>query len=225
MKEKEILAHLPASQSNKLGRWLYALLAVVVICLLGLLALYSESLHKIRTLEEDLYIDCKNQEGRYKTQIEESSKKLDKLQYEYDKLKGKYNDIVASFPIEVTDIKLGNYLDGRPLIDYTSIKSDWLNWNAGSIYYLRPKIKIKVRKAGTYTVAYKIYKHQSLEYNYPYTSEFTGSPDKLELSEGEGEYTLHGWGRSSGGTYSPGQHYIEIWVDSKCLLRDTFKLL
>lgn len=96
MKEKEIVAHLPAFQSNKLGRWLYALLAVVVICLLGSLALYSESLHKIRTLEEDLYI-AKNQEGRYKTQIEESSKKLDKLQYEYDKLKGKITILSQAF--------------------------------------------------------------------------------------------------------------------------------
>ena len=96
MKEKEIVAHLPAFQSNKLGRWLYALLAVVVICLLGSLALYSESLTRYEPWRK-ICILKKNQEGRYKTQIEESSKKLDKLQYEYDKLKGKITILSQAF--------------------------------------------------------------------------------------------------------------------------------
>ena len=74
MKEKEIVAHLPAFQSNKLGRWLYALLAVVVICLLGSLALYSESLHKIRTLEEDLYIAKKSRGGDTKLRLRSHQK-------------------------------------------------------------------------------------------------------------------------------------------------------
>lgn len=74
MKEKEIVAHLPAFQSNKLGRWLYALLAVVVICLLGSLALYSESLHKIRTLEEDLYIAKKIKRGDTKLRLRSHQK-------------------------------------------------------------------------------------------------------------------------------------------------------
>lgn len=125
-----------------------------------------------------------------------------------------------SFPIIITDIKIGN-------VDYDSnVETDYGN----TIYsrytmYLKPQITYTgINPWQSINLKVKWYTpNGSLSIGDSSSSGFSQSED-LYVCSGSNTTTLRGWGNRSKGHWSSGTYRIEIWYEDVCLRAENFTI-
>lgn len=124
--------------------------------------------------------------------------------------------------MEIMGVTFGNTDEDGHLIDRYGARL-----YASEVKYLKPQLSYKglASSEKTITLYIKILKEDgSLEegFNspegYTYKQEFTVKPGSNQTA------SLLGWGRNSGGSYSPGQYVFEIWYNDKLIYRNGIRL-
>ena len=115
--------------------------------------------------------------------------------------------------MEISGVKFGNVDDDNHIIDNYGNKL-----YASEVKYLKPQLSYKGLSTSEkeVTLYVKILKEDgtlekgnSSPEGYTYKYDFTVKPGSNQTA------TLSGWGRNSGGSYSPGQYTFEIWYKDK----------
>lgn len=124
--------------------------------------------------------------------------------------------------MEISGVKFGNVDDDNHIIDNYGNKL-----YASEIKYLKPQLTYKglATSEKEVTLYVKILKEDgtlekssSSPEGYTYKYDFTVKPGSDQIA------TLFGWGRNSGGSYSPGQYSFEIWYKEKAIYKDNIRL-
>ena len=128
----------------------------------------------------------------------------------------------SSAYMDITGVKFGNVDDDGHVIDKYGAKLF-----ASEVKYLKPQFSYKglASNEKTITVYVKILKEDgSLEKGssspegFTYKQEITVKPGSNQTA------LLLGWGRNSGGSFSPGQYGFEIWYKDKLIFQDGIRL-
>ena len=128
----------------------------------------------------------------------------------------------SSAYMEITGVKFGNVDDDGHIVDKYGAKLF-----ASEVKYLKPQLSYKglASNEKTVTVYVKILKEDgSLEKGssspegFTYKQEITVKPGSNQTA------LLLGWGRNSGGSFSPGQYGFEIWYKDKMIFQDGIRL-
>ena len=128
----------------------------------------------------------------------------------------------SSAYMDITGVKFGNVDDDGHVIDKYGAKLF-----ASEVKYLKPQFTYKglASNEKTITVYVKILKEDgSLEKGssspegFTYKQEITVKPGSNQTA------LLLGWGRNSGGSFSPGQYGFEIWYKDKLIFQDGIRL-
>lgn len=124
--------------------------------------------------------------------------------------------------MEISGVKFGNVDDDNHIIDNYGNKL-----YASEVKYLKPQLSYKGLSTSEkeVTLYVKILKEDgtlekgnSSPEGYTYKYDFTVKPGSNQTA------TLSGWGRNSGGSYSPGQYTFEIWYKDKAIYQDNIRL-
>ena len=124
--------------------------------------------------------------------------------------------------MEITGVKFGNVDNDNHIIDNYGNKL-----YASEMKYLKPQLTYKGLSTSEkeVTLYVKILKEDgtlekgdSSPEGYTYKYDFTVKPGSNQTA------TLIGWGRNSGGSYSPGQYTFEIWYKDKAIYQDNIRL-
>lgn len=124
--------------------------------------------------------------------------------------------------MEITGVKFGNVDNDNHIIDNYGNKL-----YASEMKYLKPQLTYKGLSTSEkeITLYVKILKEDgtlekgdSSPEGYTYKYDFTVKPGSNQTA------TLIGWGRNSGGSYSPGQYTFEIWYKDKAIYQDNIRL-
>lgn len=128
----------------------------------------------------------------------------------------------SSAYMEITGVKFGNVDDDGHVIDKYGAKLF-----ASEVKYLKPQLSYKglASNEKTVTVYVKILKEDgSLEKGSSSPEEFTYKQELTVKSGSNQTALLLGWGRNSGGSFSPGQYGFEIWYKDKMIFQDGIRL-
>jgi len=124
--------------------------------------------------------------------------------------------------MEITGVKFGNTDDNGHVIDKYGAKL-----YASEVKYLKPQLSYKglASSEKEVTVYVKILnedgslkKGSNSPEGYTYKQDITVKPGANQT------VLLLGWGRNSGGSYSPGQYSFEIWYKDKLIFQDGTRL-
>lgn len=124
--------------------------------------------------------------------------------------------------MEISGVKFGNVDDDNHIIDNYGNKL-----YASEVKYLKPQLSYKGLSTSEkeVTLYIKILKEDgtlekgsSSPEGYTYKYDFTVKPGSNQVA------TLSGWGRNSGGSYSPGQYTFEIWYKDKAIYQNNIRL-
>lgn len=189
-------------QSSKRKYWFFIILFFVTSAVLGV-----------------LYIQTFDSLSYYRWEYHGAYKKLSEANEELSETKSIISDIAETYPLIITDIKIGNiYKGGDIQTDYGKRIYDY------NTMYLRPKISYIGLVSGTKTLKVKWYTpsgYLSRGDSSPYG--FSQSDDEY-ISKGNNTLTLSGWGNDSKGSWSSGAYRIEIWYGNTCLKTQTFEI-
>lgn len=128
----------------------------------------------------------------------------------------------ASAYMEVTGVKFGNVDDNGHIIDKYGSKL-----YASEVKFLKPQLSYKglASSEKEVTVYVKILnedgslkKGSNSPEGYTYKQDITVKPGANQT------VLLKGWGRNSGGSFSPGQYGFEIWYKDKLIFQDGTRL-
>lgn len=200
------------------------LLCLAIIgCGVGLFFL-NDSLN---TTQEELTLklneldDAQNTITGLQSQITDLESSLSDEKKKRKEAESQINDIKDTYPILITDIKVGNVYSDN------SIETDYGNpiYSFNSMY-LRPRITYTGIKSGEeITLNVKLYGISgTLQTGSNSPRGYTYS-DNMTISSGSNNtYTLKGWGRSNEGNWSSGTYRYEIWYGNICLGAKTFTI-
>lgn len=149
----------------------------------------------------------------------QTSERLSKVNEELSETKSIISNIAETYPLIITDIKIGNvYKGGDIQTDYGKRIYDY------NTMYLKPKISYiglisgrKELKVKWYTPSGYLSRGDSSPYG------FSQSDDEY-ISKGNNTLTLNGWGNEDKGHWSSGTYRIEIWYKNTCLKTQTFEI-
>lgn len=128
----------------------------------------------------------------------------------------------SSAYMEITGVKFGNADDDGHIIDKYGAKL-----YASEVKYLKPQLSYDglASSEKEITVYVKIIqedgslkKGSNSPEGYTYKQELTVKPGSNQTA------LLSGWGRNSGGSFSPGQYGFEIWYKDKLIFQDGIRL-
>lgn len=189
-------------QSGKGKYWFFIILFFVTSAVLGV-----------------LYLQTSDSLSYYRLEYYETDEKLSEASEELSKTKSIISNIAETYPLIITDVKIGNvYKGGRLQTDYGKRIYDY------NTMYLKPKISYIGLVSGTKTLKLKWYTpsgYLSRGDSSPYG--FSQSYDEY-ISKGNNTLTLSGWGNDSKGYWSSGTYRIEIWYGNTCLKTQTFEI-
>lgn len=196
-------------QSGKGKYWFFIILFLVTSTVLGILYLLtSDSLSYYR--REYFQTDVR---------LSEANIRLSKVNEELSETKSIVSDIAETYPLIITDIKIGNvYKDGELQTNYGERIYDY------NTMYLKPKISYVGLVSGIKELKIKWYTpsgHLSRGDSSPYG--FSLSDDEY-ISRGNNTLTLSGWGNDTKGNWSSGTYRIEIWYGNSCIKSTTFTI-
>lgn len=151
----------------------------------------------------------------------EAQNENQELIYENQKLKDFKATVTKTYPIIITDIKIGNAYSGGVI--ETDYGEPLYNYNT---MYLTPKIEYTgLRSESQDLNLYVKWYRPSGE-----LSRGSSSPNGYSQSlmysiyEGKNELVLIGWGGADRGHWSSGRYRIEIWYNNICLKAKTFTI-
>lgn len=213
-------------REKKQYRWVVLLSMAVILSLVGLYFL-NDNLSGVISDKDDL-IGCKNDTIAVQKNnivvLRDSVISLEGTIYSCQRTIEKQEEELAmlqkSFPIIITDIKIGN-------VDYDSnVETDYGN----TIYsrytmYLKPQITYTgINPWQSINLKVKWYTpNGSLSRGDSSPSGFSQSED-LYVWSGSNTTTLRGWGNRSKGHWSSGTYRIEIWYEDVCLRAENFTI-
>lgn len=193
--------------------WFIIILLIVTSLFLGLL--YGASEDKNYVLSSNLSEQNTTILG-LRESLNYSQSELQDVQNE---LKNLQNIVSGTYPLIITDIKIGNvYNDGTIETDYgNTIYSE-------NTMYLNPKIEY----VGLYSCDVKLmikffYSDGQLSQGDSSPSGFSAS-DTIHIYAGFNRATLIGWGNSNKGHWGSGTYRIEIWYGNACLKSQQFTI-
>ena len=213
-------------REKKQYRWVVLLSMAVIVSLVGLYFL-NDNLSGVISDKDDL-IGCKNDTIAVQKNnivvLRDSVISLEGTIYSCQRTIKKQEEeltmLQKSFPIIITDIKIGN-------VDYDSnVETDYGN----TIYsrytmYLKPQITYTgINPWQSINLKVKWYTpNGSLSRGDSSPSGFSQSED-LYVCSGSNTTTLRGWGNRSKGHWSSGTYRIEIWYEDVCLRAENFTI-
>lgn len=207
--EKEIES---LSRQKKQRRWVTILSIVVIASLVGLYFL-NDNLSGIISNQSDTIVELE-------TTISNKNSLINSLQGTLQKLEGRLSSIKKMFPIEITNVQIGNtYENGNIETNYGHAIYSY------NTMYLTPQItytSIDVEK--NITLKVKLYRPNGE------LSRGTSSPTgfsyekSLYIQDGTNTQTISGWGNSQKGNWESGNYRFEIWYKDVCLKAKTFTI-
>lgn len=166
-----------------------------------------------------LYLQASDSLSYYRWEYYETDEKLSEVNNELSETKSIISNIAETYPLIITDIKIGNtYKGGDIQTDYGKRIYDY------NTMYLKPKISYVGLISGTKTLKVKWYTpsgYLSRGDSSPYG--FSFSNDEY-ISKGNNTLTLSGWGNENKGNWSSGTYRIEIWYGNTCLKTQTVEI-
>lgn len=170
-----------------------------------------------------LYLQTSDSFSHYRWEsyqrLSEVNEELSEVNEELSETKSIISNIAETYPLIITDIKIGNFYKGGDIqTDYGKRIYDY------NTMYLRPKISYIGLISGTKELKVKWYTpsgYLSRGDSSPYG--FSQSYDEY-ISKGNNTLTLSGWGNDDKGYWSSGTYRIEIWYENTCLKSKTFTI-
>lgn len=189
-------------QSGKGKYWFFIILFLISSAVLGV-----------------LYLQTSDNLSYYRWEYYQTDERLSEVNEELSETKSIISNIAETYPLIITDIKIGNvYKGGDIQTDYGKRIYDY------NTMYLKPKISYIGLISGTKELKVKWYTpsgYLSRGDSSPYG--FSQSDDEY-ISKGNNTLTLSGWGNEDKGHWSSGTYRIEIWYKNTCLKTQTFEI-
>lgn len=191
----------------------YLLMGLSGLLLAVILFMHQNS----RELERRIYYLNNKIENNESESAQTIQKKTDEINQLNEQLASLKKDISSVAPFVIYKVEIANVYSGG------EIQTDYGNTlHSAETMYLKPKIYYKGFSAGDYNLCIKWYLpngnlSQGSSSPYGYSQE-----SKYSFSEGDNYIKLDGWGGSDKGSWSGGDHRLEIWYDDKCVFMRKF---
>ncbi len=192
-------------------------IASVILCIL-----YIEADDNYSRLNRELS-DKDNEIHSLRTQLAESQSELQETQLilkgTQSNLQDLQNKISGTYPLIITDIKIGNIYNNN------TIETNYGNTiYSKNTMYLQPYIEYIGLDAGYKRLMVKWFTpNGSLSQGDSSPSGFSTS-NEIYVQEGQKTTTLGGWGNSNKGHWGSGTYRIEIWYGNSCLKSKSFTI-
>lgn len=135
-------------------------------------------------------------------------------------LNDKFNSIKNAFPINITNIEIGNTYPGGTI--ETNYGSTIYSSNT---MYLRPRITYTGINTGrSINLKIRWYRPDGTMSSADSSPSGYSQQDSLYVYSGSNTETLKGWGNKSKGCWGKGTYRIEIWYENVCLKAKTFTI-
>lgn len=194
-----------------LKKWIWG---ISIVCGIGIIALIIALVN----VNEDLDY-ARNQWFHFSDLYKEEQNANQTSSSENKRLKKFKKSVTSTYPIIITDIKIGNSYYGGDL--ETGYGSTIYSYNT---MYLKPKIYYTGLKSCSPYLKIKWYK-PSGELSTGSSSPYGFSQgSSYSVSEGQHELALSGWGGTDRGHWSSGTYRIEVWYNDICLKSKTFTI-
>lgn len=190
-------------QGGKGKYWFFIILFLVTSAVLGV-----------------LYLQTSDSLSYYRWEYYQIDERLSEVNEELSETKSIISNIAETYPLIITDIKIGNVYEGGDIqTDYGKRIYDY------NTMYLQPKISYIGLISGTKELKVKWYNPDgTIRRGTSSPSGFSQSQSMYVYSGDNNTYTLSGWGNSSKGHWRSGTYRIEIWYENICLKSKTFTI-
>lgn len=166
-----------------------------------------------------LYFQTSDSLSYYRWESYQTFEKLSEVNEELSEMKSIISNISETYPLIITDIKIGNTnKDNKVQTDYGKRIYDY------NTMYLQPKISYIGLVSGKKSLKVKWYTpsgYLSRGNSSPYGFSFS---DDNYIRKGNNTLILSGWGSDNKGHWSSGTYRIEIWHENTCLKTQTIEI-